>query len=262
MLITIIKRKLLNNMSSKNSSFFGRSWNLNTRGEVEMTLVICVLEIVYLFLWMGSGKGIFLLVALAIFGWWIVEMRREAIRHSEKIEEETINQLEEITHNRRVVSDDCLKALLLDEYSKTFYFAERKDVESNFDFKDFNFDEIYECAIVENGRIVLHISRGGIQGWSLIDDKTRDLLINQEVEDEEEYEEDDLVESLGLKIIVDDLASPMIEFKLFEEERGLEKDSEEYREYSTTCKNWYRKFGVIIKRGSKEKVEVNNWAHN
>lgn len=227
-----------------------------------MSLVICVLEIVYLFLWMGSGKAIFLFVALGTFAWWIVERRREAIRYNEKIEEDTINQLEKIPHNRRVVSDHCLKALLLDEYSKTLYFAEREDIETNFTFNHYSFGEIYECAMVENGKIISHISKGGVQGWSLIDDKTRDLFMNLEIEDEEEDEEEDMVESLGLKLIVDDLSNPMIEFTLFEDERGMDKESDEYQEYLTTCKNWYHKFGVIIKRGKRENVDVNHWVHN
>lgn len=97
-----------------------------------MTLIICVLEIVYLFLWMGSGNKIFFLVALAIFLWWIYEMRKEAKIRQEKIEQDTIQKLERIPHNRRAVSEDCLSAILLDETAETFYYLQREDVESNF----------------------------------------------------------------------------------------------------------------------------------
>lgn len=49
-----------------------------------MSLIICVLEIVYLFLWMESGNNIFFFVALGIFLWWIIERREEEKRYQEK----------------------------------------------------------------------------------------------------------------------------------------------------------------------------------
>lgn len=227
------------------------------RGDMEMTLIICVLEIVYLFLWMGSGNKLFFFIALGIFLWWIYEMRREARLRQEKIEQETIQKLEKIPHNRRAVSDDCLSAILLDELSKTFYYLERDDVESNFKKKSYSFDEIYECAIAVNDSICSLISKGGTHGWSIIN-------YDAQIYNEEDFKEEDTIHKLSLKIIVDDLSKPLIEFVFFEDKKGMEKDSEEYEEIWQECKNWHQKISVTIKRGSREieKIAVNNWAHN
>lgn len=222
-----------------------------------MTLIICVLEIVYLFLWMGSGNKIFFLVALAIFLWWIYEMRKEAKIRQEKIEQDTIQKLERIPHNRRAVSEDCLSAILLDETAETFYYLQREDVESNFKKKSYSFDEIYECAIAVNDSICCLISKGGIHGWSILQDDV-------EIYNEEDFKEEDTIKKLSLKIIVDDLSKPLIEFTFFEDKRGIEKDSDEYEEIWRECKKWHQKISVIIKRDNRErdKIAVNNWAHN
>lgn len=222
-----------------------------------MTLLICVLEIVYLFLWMGSGNNIFFFVALAIFLWWIVEMRKETIRQQERVEKDTVRKLERIPHNRRVVSEDYLTALLLDEYSRTLYFVEREDVEENFQRKSYTFDEIYECTIAENKKHYSLISKGGIHGWSLLSERTDSLE-----EEEEIFDDDEKVKKLSLKLIVDDLSNPLIEFVFFEDDRGIDKHAEEYKEILEECKSWHRKIGVIIKRESQEKVAVSSWAHN
>lgn len=220
-----------------------------------MTLLICILEIAYLFLWMGSGNKLFFYVALGIFIWWIYEMRKDAKERREKIEKDTIRKLERIPHNRRAVSDDCLTAILLDEPSKTFCYAERENVDSNFKKRSYSFDEIYECAIVVNDHLVSLISKGGIQGWSLIHE-------GKERYEEEGVEEEETVNKLSLKIVVDDLSDPLIEFVFFEDKKGIDKDSEEFEEMWQECKNWHQKIGVIIKRDSREKIAVNSWAHN
>lgn len=226
-----------------------------------MTLFICLLEIAYLFLWMRSGNNIFLIVAIGIFLWWIYERRKEAILYQEKIEKDTVKELEKVSHNRRIVSDDCLTALLLDEYTRQFYYAEREDVESDFEIKKYSFDEIYECAIVENGYHFSLISKGGIHGWSLIENGNQ--VFTDEAEEEEDADEKEgLIKKLSLKIIVDDLSQPLIEFVFIEDTHGIEKDSEEYKELWEECKNWHQKIGIIIKRESNESVAVNSWAHN
>lgn len=220
-----------------------------------MTLLICVLEIAYLFLWMGSGNKIFFFIALGIFLWWIIEMRREKVRYQEKVEKDTVQKLERIPHNRRYVTEDCLSAMLLDEYSKTFHILEREDVEEKFKKKSYAFDEIYECAIVENEEHFSLISKGG---RSLIGENTQDF----EDDEEDLFDDEDKIYKLSLKMIVDDLSNPLIEFVFFEDKRGIEKDSEEYMEIYEQCESWHQKIGVIIKRENHVNVAVKSWAHN
>ncbi|MED3662170.1 hypothetical protein NST62_11335 [Ureibacillus sp. FSL K6-8385] len=182
-------------------------------------------------------------------------MRKEARLRREKIEQDTIRRLERIPHNRRAVSDDCLTAILLDEHSKTFYYLKRDDVESGFKKKSYSFDEIYECAIAVNGSICSLISKGGIHGWSILNDDV-------EIYNEEAFKEEDTIKKLSLKIAVDDLSNPIIEFVFFEDKRGIEKDTEEYEEIWKECRNWHKKISIIIKRNQKNQVAVSNWAHN
>lgn len=101
-----------------------------------------------------------------------------------------------------------------------------------------------------------HLERG-IHGWSILQDDV-------EIYNEEDFKEEDTIKKLSLKIIVDDLSKPLIEFTFFEDKRGIEKDSDEYEEIWRECKKWHQKISVIIKRDNRErdKIAVNSWAHN
>src|SRR5690606_7357477 len=105
-----------------------------------------------------------------------------------------------------------------------------------------------------NDNIYSLISKGGIHGWSILND------------DEELYsddvDEEDVINKLSLKLIVDDLSNPLIEFVFYEDERGIDTESEEFEEIWEECKNWHKKFSIIIKRDQREKVAVNSWVHH
>lgn len=62
---------------------------------------------------------------------------------------------------------------MLDEYSNTLRILEREHIDDDFDKKEFDFDELYEIAIVEDGNNVALTSKGGVHGWSLIDGEQR-----------------------------------------------------------------------------------------
>ena len=120
-----------------------------------MTLIEVILNVSHnlrvgnsLFVFMdGIWKQDFFLCCIRNFSLVDFEKARGRKRYQEKIEQDTIQKLERIPHNRRAVSEDCLSAILLDDNSKTFYYLKREDVESNFKKKSYSFDEIYECAI-------------------------------------------------------------------------------------------------------------------
>lgn len=234
-----------------------------------MRIFLFLLELVYLYLAFETGKTIYFIVASVLFFWWLYEYKTEANRMEEFIEKDSIKKIETIPHTSYILSMDYLRAMVIDENSNMFYLAEREDIESNFEEKGHSFEEIFEVAIVEDNEITSLISRGGVYGWSLIDGgasikvngkEPKNVKSEQEVEDEEEVEveEQDVVKKLSIRLVVNDLSNPIVEYIFIDEPEGMEKDSEEYKELVKECENWHQKITVIIKR--HEKVPVLNWA--
>lgn len=226
-------------------------------------ILLLLLEIVYLILAFKSESVIYFCIAVFIFTWWAYETKKEINRKDAELQKETIEMLEKIPHTRYTVSTDYLRALLIDEHTNTLYIAEREEIDSDFEEKEFRFHEIYEAAIEEDGELISLISRGGVDGWSLLHGRT-DLLVNvedleKESEESDEEVTDDVVNKLSIKIAVDDLSNPIVEFAFIDDEQGLSKESEIYLDILKECNRWHQKISVIIKRHDRENVAVNSW---
>ena len=107
----------------------------------------------------------------------------------------------------------------------------------------------------EDGKQIALISRGGLLGGTLLDDGGNSLVYIMEPEnnkknDTEETEDisKDTVSKLSLKLVVDDLASPIIEYVFLESEEKIDKDSDEYKDAAKECKKWHQMISVLIKR--------------
>jgi len=182
------------------------------------------------------------------------------MRSEEILKKETEEMLEEYPHSQCTISSNYLNALLIDEASQTFFIAKREDVDSDFDVKEYLFNEIYETAIEEDGKQIALISRGGLLGGSLLDDDGNSLVYLMEPEKSSNEDLDDSseqkiekspeqgVSKLSLKVVVDDLSTPIIEYVFWEPDEPISTDAEEYREASKQCKKWHQMISVLIKR--------------
>ncbi|RIJ63142.1 hypothetical protein [Rummeliibacillus sp. POC4] len=202
-----------------------------------------------------GAKLIFLFIAFLLFKWGSHQIQLIENGKEEEIKKETEKLLQEFIHSQSTISDDYLNALLLDEASQTLFIATRENLETGFDVKEFLFNEIYESSIEEDGKQIALISRGGLLGGTLLDDGGNSLVYIMEPEnnkknDTEETEDisKDTVSKLSLKLVVDDLASPIIEYVFLESEEKIDKDSDEYKDAAKECKKWHQMISVLIKR--------------
>ncbi|RPJ95628.1 hypothetical protein CW357_09175 [Rummeliibacillus sp. TYF005] len=202
-----------------------------------------------------GAKLIFLFIAFLLFKWGSHQIQLIENGKEEEIKKETEKLLQEFIHSQSTISDDYLNALLLDEASQTLFIATRENLETGFDVKEFLFNEIYESSIEEDGKQIALISRGGLLGGTLLDDGGNSLVYIMEPEnnkknDTEETEDisKDIVSKLSLKLVVDDLASPIIEYVFLESEEKIDKDSDEYKDAAKECKKWHQMISVLIKR--------------
>ena len=218
-----------------------------------MQLFLLLLEVIYLFLAFKTGKTIFFLIAIILGGWWLYEINKESRKRNEEIEKETIDQIEEYPHTRYILSPDYLQAFLIDEDTKTFHILKREELDDEFEAREFDFQELFEVAIVEDGKKVAHTSR---DGWSLIDEGSKEDGSN-----ESEGKSKKEVKKLLLKLVVNDLSNPIVEYTFLDNEQAIPKDLDEYKDIFKECKNWYHKVSIIIKRYEREHKDVtaNGW---
>ena len=227
-------------------------------------LFLLLLEVVYLFLAFKTGSTLFLIIAVGLGIWWLYELNKEIKKRNEALLDETIQKVEQHPHTRYIISTDYLSVLMLDEYSNTLRILEREEIDEEFDKREFDFEELYEIAIVEDGNNIALTSKGGVHGWSLIDGGTKvDIHVNEMEELPEKKEKAKEVKKLMLKLVVDDLADPIVEYVFLDNEQEIPKELDEYKDIFKECTKWYQKISVIIKRHEHERkvheVAVKGW---
>ena len=232
-------------------------------------LLIYLLSAVYFFLSFSlqtmRAIGIYLIISVGLFFWANMEWKRSFDKRNDEIRRISEEWLEEIPHTQFILSPNCLNSLLINEVTNILYLAQRESLEVEFDIEDIPFHKILEVAIVEDESILSLYPKGGLLGDSL---KDRDLeyegdseeeFDEDEEEEDEEDEEDETITKLSLKILVDDLTNPIIEYIFIENEDSLAIDSEKYMEAIKLCNDWYQKLSIIIKRYEHDKVLVRKW---
>ncbi|MGE7092275.1 hypothetical protein ACQKII_12700 [Lysinibacillus sp. NPDC048646] len=197
------------------------------------------------------GWGLFIIGAFRYMKEKYMSFRRTAEMKRES-EEEFMN----IPHTQCTISSDCLNALLLNEPTNTLLLAQKEDWASELTKKEIQFNKIYEVSIVEDDNIIAS-TRNGLLSGSLID-REQDTSLDSEEEDEDE-ESDDTVSQLALKIVVDNLSTPILEYIFMTNSEPISKEEDEYSEALELCEEWYRKISIIIKRFELERVPIRNW---
>ena len=201
--------------------------------------------------------GVFILIALTMFIWANIERRNEAARNDAHRKQISENALAQIQHTQHYLSPDYLCALLVCDNTKKFYMGIREEDQSHFEIKEYTLDQLFEVAIEEDGSFLSLYPKDGLLSSTLDEQGGNSVVYMAEASDEEDVEDEETVEKLSLKIVVDDLEEPIVEFVFFENEDAIAKDSEEYEEAFKQCNKWYQKISVIIKR--LERVPVRQW---
>lgn len=195
--------------------------------------------------------GICIIIAFGTFIWAHIERKNEAARKDAERKRISEEALARIPHTQQFLSTDYLSALLICEATKKFYMVEREEDQPQFEVKEYAFNQILEAAIEEDETILSLYPKEGLLGSTLPDRDGSSVVYiveSGEEEEEDEEEQDETVEKLSLKMVVDDLGDPIVEYVFMENEDAIAKDSEEYEEVFKHCNEWYQKISVIIKR--------------
>ncbi|MFJ7737527.1 hypothetical protein ACIQ2D_14535 [Lysinibacillus sp. NPDC097287] len=202
--------------------------------------------------------GICIIIALGMFIWANIERRNQAARKDAERRRISEEALARIPHTQHFLSTDYLSALLINEDTKKFYMVKREEDHPQFEIKEYTFNQILEAAIEEDEAILSLYPKEGLLGSTLPDSEESSVVYIVESDDEEDEEgEEETVEKLSLKMVVDDLGEPIVEYVFMENEDAIAKDSEEYEEAFKNCNEWYQKISVIIRR--LERVPVRQW---
>lgn len=192
--------------------------------------------------------GIFVIISIICFVWANHIKKSDAKKRDDECKRVSEEELAKIAHTQCFLSTDYLSALLINEQTKLFYIANREYNNPEFEVKKFTFNQILEAAVEENGSVLALLPKDGLIG---------SLLPNGEIIDGADSDEDETVEKLSLKIVVDNLLEPIVEYVFMENNQSITKDSEEYEKVFTQCNEWYQKISVIIRR--HERVPVRQW---
>ncbi len=220
-----------------------------------------LLGIIYLFLANAIDiiiiQELFFLIGLALVGIGIVRYIKERYLAAQAIAALTEASTEEIMaipHTQYTLSNNALHALLLNEQTNMLIVAQREELDEELTITEVPFSKIYEVAIMEDEVFMLK-TKNYLMSGSLLEEDNEELA-----EEGEEDEEEDTVTKISLKLVVDHLSDPILEYIFMDtDEDPISKEEDEYKEAMELCEKWYQKISVIIKRHELERVPIRHW---
>ncbi|WP_445478488.1 hypothetical protein ACULLL_20170 [Lysinibacillus irui] len=220
-----------------------------------------LLGIIYLFLANAIDiiiiQELFFLIGLALVGIGIVRYIKERYLAAQAIAALTEASTEEIMaipHTQYTLSSNALHALLLNEQTNMLIVAQREELDEELTITEVPFSKIYEVAIMEDEVFMLK-TKNYLMSGSLLEEDNEELA-----EEEEDDEKEDTVTKISLKLVVDHLSDPILEYIFMDtDEDPISKEEDEYKEAMELCEKWYQKISVIIKRHELERVPIRHW---
>ena len=197
-------------------------------------------------------------ISLGLFFWGVIEWKLFINRRNAENRRRLEEQLAEIPHTQSLISNDLLNIMLIDDVGNFLYILQRDSLGEDFSIDPISFSKVLEVALVEEGEIVILYPKKGLLGSTLLHAQD---VIDEDVDEEDEEDEGDVesIEALCLRIVVDDLINPILEYPFIADGHSFEIDSEEYIEVNALCNEWYQKICIIIKRYEHTNVAVRLW---
>ena len=225
-------------------------------------LVIFLLFIVYFALSLSlestNAIGLYLVISLGLFFWGVIEWKLFINRRDAESRRRLEEQLAEIPHTQSLISNNLLNVMLIDDVGNFLYILQRDSIEEDFSIDPISFSKVLEVGLLEEGEVINLYPRKGLLGSTLLHDQAE---MEEDVDEEDEEDDDDVesIEALCLRIVVDDLITPILEYPFIADDQSFEIDSEEYQEVNDLCNEWYQKMCIIIKRYEHTNVAVRLW---
>ncbi|MEK4230807.1 hypothetical protein [Solibacillus sp. FSL H8-0538] len=226
--------------------------------KIVLLYVLCTVSFLLALSMNTTGAFVFfLIISLGMLLWARIETKIQTDRRNAEIRRRAEELVEEVSYTEYILSSDFLNALIMDEVTTTLYIANREDVDSRFERKKYPFTKILEAAIVEDGRILSLFPKDGLLGGER--ERGPEIYVVNSNDEANKESEDETVSKLSLKMVVNDLSNPTVEYVFMENEESLTKDSDEYKEVFKLCNDWHQKISVIIKRYEYTRVPIRQW---
>ncbi|WP_277586294.1 hypothetical protein [Psychrobacillus antarcticus] len=225
-------------------------------------LFIFLLFVVYFALSLSleskNAIGLYLIISLGLFFWGVIEWKLFINRRDAENRRRLEEQLAEIPHTQSLISNNLLNIMLIDDVGNFLYILQRDSLGEDFNIDPISFSKVLEVALVEEGEIINLYPKKGLLGSTLLQDQA-EMEEDFDEEDEEDDDDAESIEALCLRIVVDDLINPILEYPFIADDHSFEIDSEEYAEVNALCNDWYQKICIIIKRYEHTNVAVRLW---
>jgi len=228
------------------------------------TVFLLLLGIIYLFLANAMEailiKKTYFLISIALVTVGTIryiKWKYHTYKLMTELKRASEEELNNIPHTHSTIASNGLQALLLNEHTKTLLVAMKEDWEAELTKKEVQFNEIYEVAIMEDGHIIARTSNG-LFNESLLEEDHRSLGEEEDM-DEDESEEIEEISHLAIKLVVDNITAPIIEYAFLELEDAISKEDDSYQEAMELCEQWFQKISIIIKRYELERVPIHRW---
>jgi hypothetical protein len=206
------------------------------------------------FLLIGTGNLIFAVLFFGFLGLLIATNVSHAKNYSNVMEKSLEKALIQYNFHadNSYLSDDYLSGIALNKTDKKIAVFKRFNIKESFSPSIYNFNEILECSIKEDGDTIIHtvskslIARsmaGGVLFGGI--GAVVGGLTGEKVASEKIYR-------ATLSLTFDNLDYPIREVDFLNSNMLVDRNSEIYRKIYDDLNRWHKTISVIIKRNEKE----------
>jgi hypothetical protein len=150
--------------------------------------------------------------------------------------------------DRYYLSDDYLSGIGLNKLDEKLFVFKRNNTKDNFLPYSYNFKDIMECAIQEDGLTITHAVNSSMIGRAMAGGvlfgglgAVAGAITGEKTASEKIYR-------ATLSIVVDDIDDPIKEIDFLNSNMSLSRESEIYKKIYSDLNKWHKTLSVIIKR--------------
>jgi hypothetical protein len=159
-----------------------------------------------------------------------------------------------ITPTQQFLSDDLTNGIVLDEEKSKI--ALLYNEEESYNVVRFNFDKIIEIEVNQDGDTITKISKGNVIGGALVGSVLAGgvgALLGGLTTSKTSTEK---VKNLNIRIIFNELSTPVFTVNFLNFQASLSKDDERYKKAIKDIDHWYGIFSVLLKRNEETKQNI------
>lgn len=193
------------------------------------------------------------LSGLGLIGYVIVARNQLSKEYTESVLNDSKTKFSKLGLNEDefIFNLDNTLALKLDENSSNMIFVSRKTNLDDFKRIDIPFSKILDVTVTSNGSSLLSINKGGLVGGAMVGGALFGGFGSVVGALSANKSSSELIHNMHIIITVDNLDSPIIRFDVIDSEKGIDKNSEIYKQTISIVDEWFGKFTVIMKRNEK-----------